>query len=246
MKIQPYVNKLESSTQFKDFQQKFNDAFLVAGFFVIDFESGNNLHQIDYYVPSKKKFAAFTLDKGVQIQLMNSLDKKIPNKLDMKTNIDLDSLHGIIEDEMKNRNITQSIKKMIAVIQNLNGKKVWNVNCVLSGMDILKVHVEDSSETILKMEKNSMMDYIKRMPNLNQQAQTQTQASPSQPQVMQKPSKEVLEKQIAQLDKLKEALKQEEVEMEKDNSEQAKANEAQNKQAIVKEKQSASKKAKKK
>jgi len=164
----------------------------------------------------------------------------------MKTNIDLDSLHGIIEDEMKNRNITQSIKKMIAVIQNLNGKKVWNVNCVLSGMDILKVHVEDSSETILKMEKNSMMDYIKRMPNLNQQAQTQTQASPSQPQVMQKPSKEVLEKQIAQLDKLKEALKQEEVEMEKDNSEQAKANEAQNKQAIVKEKQSASKKAKKK
>ena len=100
MKIQPYVNKLESSTQFKDFQQKFSDAFLVAGFFVIDFESGNNLHQIDYYVPSKKKFAAFTLDKGVQIQLMNSLDKKIPNKLDMKTNIDLDSLHGIIEDEI--------------------------------------------------------------------------------------------------------------------------------------------------
>lgn len=243
MKIQPYVNKLESSTQFKDFQQKFNDAFLVAGFFVIDFESGNNLHQIDYYVPSKKKFAAFTLDKGVQIQLMNSLDKKIPNKLDMKTNIDLDSLHGIIEDEMKNRNITQSIKKMIAVIQNLNGKKVWNVNCVLSGMDILKVHVEDSSETVLKMEKNSMMDYIKRMPNLNQQAQAQTPASP---QVMQKPSKEVIEKQIAQLDKLKEALKQEEVEMEKDNSEQAKANEAQNKQAIVKEKQSASKKSKKK
>ena len=220
MKIQPYVNKLESSAQFKDFQQKFNDAFLVAGFFVIDFESGNNLHQIDYYVPSKKKFAAFTLDKGVQVQLMNSMDKKVPNKLDMNTNIDLEALHGIIEDEMKNRNITQSIKKMIAVIQNLNGKKIWNVNCVLSGMDILKVHVEDSSQTILKMEKNSMMDYIKRMPNLNQQVSAQNQQSqtPSQAQVMQKPTKEMIEKQIVQLDKLKDALKQEEVELDKEQS----------------------------
>src|SRR3989344_5736374 len=143
MKIQPYVNKLQNSPVYRDFQQKYKDAFLVAGFFVIDFEEGKNLHQIDYYVPSKKKFAAFTLDKSVEFQLMNSLDKRVPKQLDMETRIDLDALRGIIQDEMKNRNITQSIKKMVAVIQNREGKNVWNVNCILSGMDILKVHVED-------------------------------------------------------------------------------------------------------
>src|SRR3989344_5106266 len=129
MKIQPYVHKLQNSPVYRDFQQKYSDAFLVAGFFVLDFETGQNLHQIDYYVPSKKKFAAFTLDKKVIMQLLNSLDKKAPSELNMDTNIDLDALQGIIQDEMRNRSISQTIKKMIAVIQTREGKKVWNVNC---------------------------------------------------------------------------------------------------------------------
>lgn len=232
MKIQPYISKLHSSPVFKDFQKKNTDAFLVAGFFVIDYESGKNLHQIDYYVPSKKKFAAFTLDNKVVLQLMNTLDKKAPNVLDAKTTIDLDALQGIITDEMKNRSITQSIKKMIAVLQNVNGKKVWNVNCVLSGMDLLKVHVEDASETILKMEKSSLLDYIKRLP-MGQQPQagqamsgqtTQGEAPASaQPTLEVKPTKEMIEKKIEQLDKLKELLKKEEIEMDKQEAPAKKA-----------------------
>ncbi len=233
MKIQPYISKLHSSPVFKDFQKKNTDAFLVAGFFVIDYESGKNLHQIDYYVPSKKKFAAFTLDNKIVLQLMNTLDKKAPNVLDAKTTIDLDALQGIITDEMKNRSITQTIKTMIAVLQNINGKKVWNVNCVLSGMDLLKVHVEDASETILKMEKSSLLDYIKRLP-MGQQPQagqamsgqtTQGESPAStQGQVQEvKPTKEMIEKKIEQLDKLKELLKKEEIEMDKQEAPAKKA-----------------------
>lgn len=229
MKIQPYVSKLHGSNVYRDFQQKNKDAFLVAGFFVIDFETGSNLHQIDYYVPSKKKFAAFTLDHQVQVQLMNSFDKRVPNQLDMKTHIDLDALRGIIQDEMKNRNITQSIKKMIAVIQNLEGRSVWNVNCVLSGMDLLRVHVEDKSETVLKMERSSLMDYVKRLPApvtnaaapgaVGQQPVQPQSVAPasgeqSSPQAAQpaapKATRADIERKIAQLDKLKQLLKEEE------------------------------------
>ena len=208
MKIEPYVQKLQSSSVYRDFQGKFKDAFLVAGFFVIDFETGTNIHQIDYYVPSKKKFAAFTLDKAVQMQLMTAMDKRTPEQLDIKTNIDLDALHGIIEDEMKNRSITQSIKKMIAVIQNQKGQKVWNINCILSGMDILRVHVDDNSRTVLKMDRASLMDYMKRIPGLKG-------ASPEEAAKQSQPSKEDIAKKIEQLDKLKEALQKEEVEIEK-------------------------------
>ncbi len=223
MKILPYINKLQNSNTYKEFQQKYKDAFLVAGFFVIDFEEGKNLHQIDYYVPSKRKFAAFTLDKNVEFQLMNSLDKRVPEHLDMETHIDLDALRGIIQDEMKNRNITQSIKKMVAVIQNREGKNIWNVNCILSGMDILKVHVEDVSKTILKMERSSVLDYIKKLPaSMQPQGPGQvaggtggiTGAGPA--------NKEELAKQIEQLDKLKDALKQEEIELEKKGAGQEK------------------------
>ena len=165
MKIKPYVDRLNSSKEYKDFQKKYGNAFMMAGFFIIDFETGNKLHQIDYYVPSEKKIAAFTLDGGVTMQMLNMINSHmIPEKLDIKTNIDLDALHGILEDEMKNRSITEEIKKIIAILQTVEGKKVWNLNCVLSGMGILKAHIDDESQTVLKMEKVSAFDYIKKMP----------------------------------------------------------------------------------
>lgn len=205
MKIQPYVQKLENSPVYKDFQGKNKDAFLVAGFFVIDFESGNNIHQIDFFVPSKKKFAAFTLDNKVMMQLFDTIDKRMPEVLDMKVNIDLEALQGILQDEMKNRGITGEIKKMIAVVQNIKGKKIWNVNCVLSGMDILRAHIEDESETVLRLEKASIMNYVKKLPGLG--------GKPAQ--APKESTKEEIEEKIKQLDKIKEALKQEEVEIEK-------------------------------
>lgn len=213
MKIKPYLHKLQGSDAYKDFQQKNKDAFLTAGFFVIDFESGNNVHQIDYFVPSKKKFAAFTLDKKVALQLFDMIEKKVPEPLDIGINIDLDALHGILQDEMKNRNITSNIKKMIAVIQNVKGKKVWSVSCILSGMDIIKAHVEDESQTVLKLEKSSLFDYIQKIPGLQQGSPAQAQA---QPQVVQgAPDSDAIKAKLEQLDKLKEVLKKEQEEIQK-------------------------------
>jgi hypothetical protein len=165
-KIKPFVEKLGASPTYKDFSDKYKDAFMIAGFFIIDYETGKNIHQIDYYVPSENKIAAFNLDNHVTVQLLDTMGKaKIkPEKLDFQSNVDLDALHGILEDEMKNRNITEEIKKIIAVISMVDGKKIWNVNCLLSGMGILKAHVDDDSQTILKMEKSNIMDYVKRMP----------------------------------------------------------------------------------
>lgn len=164
MKIQPYVDKLIASEQYKEFKKKYSDAFIAAGFFVIDLEMGNNIHQLDFYIPSQKKFAAFTLDKEIYVQILDSVMDHMPEKLDLKTEIDLEALPGILEDEMKNRSITEDIKKIIAIVQNIKGKRVWNINSVLSGMDILKAHIDDSSQTVLKMEKTSFVDIMKKIP----------------------------------------------------------------------------------
>jgi len=165
MKIKPYVDKLNSSQKYKDFQKQHEDAFMMAGFFILDMESGKNLHQIDFYIPSEKKIAAFTLDGGITMQMLDMMNSRlVPEKLDIQTKVDLDALHGILEDEMKNRSMTEEIKKIIAILQTVKGKKVWNLNCILSGMEILKAHIDDESQTVLRMEKASIMDYVKKMP----------------------------------------------------------------------------------
>ncbi len=199
MKIQPYIEKLEVSPEYKEFKQKYHDSFLVAGFFILDYETGQNMHQIDYYIPSEKKVAAFTLAEQIAVQILELMDERVPEQLDERTNIDLDALKGIIEDEMKNRSITEEIKKMIAVVQRVQGKVIWNVNCILSGMELLKSHVDDLSETVLKMERSSVMDYLKKIP-----------AQGSMPAKAAKAiTPEDIDKEIEKLDKLKEMLNKE-------------------------------------
>jgi len=174
MKIKPYVEKLEQSEEYKNFKIKYPDSFMMAGFFVLDLEGGVNVHQIDFYIPAEKKVALFTLDEGVKLDIKDMIRKdetKDPEKMDFETNIDLDALQGILMDEMKNRGISEDIKKIIAVIQNIDGKKIWNLNCVLTGMEILKSHVEDETKTVLKMDRTSVMDIMKHIPTGMMKAQ---------------------------------------------------------------------------
>ncbi len=201
MEITPLITQLNSSVEYKEFAKKYKNSFLIAGFFVLDFETGSNLSQIDYYIPSENKVAAFTLGgEKIAMQMMETISQKKPQKLDSKINIDLEAIKGILEEEMKNRNITEEIRKIIAVIQNVDGKKVWILSCILSGMEILKAHVDDESETVLMMDKASVLDYLKKIPMKSPQAPASEDP-------------EDIDKQLQQLDKLKAALLKEKQEI---------------------------------
>ncbi len=229
MKIEPFVKKLNSSTEYKDFIGKNPSSYIVAGFFVMDFEDNNSLHQIDYYMPKQKKVAAFTLEPKITMQMMELMNEKAPEKLDLNTKVDLDTLQGIIDDEMKNRGISENIRKIIAILQSIKGKKMWNISCVLSGMSIIKAHVDDESKTVLKMEKSSIMDYVKKVPGAqlgslgNSQAQVQQNQQPNQVQpnpsqvgeVPQKVTKEQIKEQIDKLNKVEETIELEKKKLEK-------------------------------
>ncbi len=89
--------------------------------------------------------------------------KKKPKQIDEKTNIDLDELKFIVEEECKNQTITEPIRKIIAVIQKIDGKKIWILNCMLGGMEFLKVHVDDENKDVLYFEKMNLMDLVKKV-----------------------------------------------------------------------------------
>jgi len=162
MKFEHYLKKLHESKEFKNFKSKHKKSYLCAGFFVLDYETGKNMHQLDYYMPNNK-VATFILEEGVKSKISEqALKKKLPEiKGEIKT--DLDALKGIVEDEMKNRTVTENVKKIIAILHILDGKLVWNLQCILGGLNMLNVHVDDSDKTVLKFEKHSLMDMVKKM-----------------------------------------------------------------------------------
>lgn len=163
MKIQPYLDKLNQSKKFRDFITKNPNAYFAAGFFVLDFQAKNNLHQIDYFDPKTKKMFTFMLDGDIELKPSEAANTLIPQKINGEINLDLDILKGIVQDEMKNNTITSKIQKIIAILQNLDGKLIWNLNCITNDMGIIKVHVDDESHSILKFEKVNLFDIVKKL-----------------------------------------------------------------------------------
>jgi len=164
MKIKPYIDKLNSSKEFNDFMKENPNAYFSAGFFVIDLESEKNIHQIDYYIPETKKMMTFILDSdNVELKSGEASNNKTPKKIAGEINIDLDILKGIVEDEMKNNMVTKKIQKIIAVLQNLDGRVIWNLNCITTDMGIIKVHISDEDHSVLKFDKVNIFDVIKKI-----------------------------------------------------------------------------------
>ncbi len=162
------LKKIKSSSAFKNFIKQHKDAELCAGFFVVDYISGANQQQLDYCLPDGKIFT-FTLNQNEEIQVkeaetIEGQEKQKLEELDKeKIKIDLDNVKDILEKEMKDREINKRINKIIVVLQNFENKQVWNLNCMLEGMEILQVHINCEDGEILKFEKKSMFDFIKRV-----------------------------------------------------------------------------------
>lgn len=176
MKFEHYQERVETSKEFKDFYKKHKKAYLGAGFFILDYETGKNTHQLDYVLPNGK-IATFILDEGVKMKLSEQAIKKELPRLPDKVKTDLDALKGIVHDEMRNRNVTDEVRKIIAVLHILDNKVVWNLQCILNGLGILNVHIDDCDQSVLKFEKYSLMDVMKMMPKQTM-PQQQAQESP--------------------------------------------------------------------
>jgi len=162
MKLAHYTKRVEDSPEFKKFREEHKQAYLSAGFFVLDFETNKHMHQIDFFIPSKKKVATFKLENGITFQISDTFKlKKKPEELTGDSILDLEALKGIVHDEMMNRTVTQDVKKIIAVLQQENGKKVWRLNCITGDMAIIKVEVDDSKGDVLDFEKANLFDMMK-------------------------------------------------------------------------------------
>ena len=163
MKFDSIVGDIAKTPEFGEFQKAHPQAFLTAGFFVLDKENGKEVLQLDYYLPNEKKIAAFTFGEKTELRLLDLLNNAVPEELARTSKIDVDELSGIIHDEMRNRSMSEEIKKVVAVLQCLDGKLVWSISCVLSGMEILKAKIEDSSKSVLSMERASILDFVKKV-----------------------------------------------------------------------------------
>ena len=163
MKLSHYLKRVEESAEYQKFRQEHKKAYLSAGFFVLDYETNKHMHQIDFFIPTTKKVVTFKLEDGVSMHKSEQALKlkKKPEEIKGESNLDLEALKGIVHDEMMNRMVTQEVKKIIAVLQQEQGKKVWRLSCITGDLGIIKVNVDDEKGAVLEFEKASLFDMMK-------------------------------------------------------------------------------------
>lgn len=175
--FQQVLRRIEGSDEFKNFRKEFEDSFLCSAFFVIDFESQSETKQLDYYIPSKEKIASFLLDIDSKIKL--SIDEifqkenRALKKISTKLKIGFGDAVDIAKENLEMENIKQEketgtrgneeINKVIAILQKLDENQIWNLTCMISGTNMLLIHIGSDTGKILKKEKVNIMNFIRRV-----------------------------------------------------------------------------------
>jgi len=173
MGFKDLLKKVEASSEYAEMIEKYPDAELVAGFFIRDFVSNDNKESIDYKVGGEKVLTFnLKLDENgddSEEKIVVHEDKLIDDagrpslvRIDKEINIEVDELKNIVGTRALDEGISAKFSKIIAVLQKYDNKQIWNLTCMLEGLIILNIHVDALSGDVLKFERKSMMDLIKK------------------------------------------------------------------------------------
>jgi len=160
MNLRFYVEKLEASEEFKQFMNENPEAFPCSGFFVIDKEGKDNKIHFDYFIPEKNEMFSLQLEDGVKKTKIDLIDKRIPEKIYLKYDFDFDKIEKLIESKMFEEKVTNKIQKILLSLQRLDNKDFLVGTVFISGLGMIKVHVDINDMKIVLFEKRSVLDMI--------------------------------------------------------------------------------------
>lgn len=160
---QTYKTLIESKV-YSQFKKDYPNAKLVAGFFILDFLSNDTKESLDYKTDSK----IFTFDiKAEEItmredKLIEDSSKPALTEISPNIKVDLGDIPSIAQQQAEKNEIKAKFHKIISVLQMHEDNEVWNLTCMLDGLQILHILINADSGEVIKFEKKSMMDFIKR------------------------------------------------------------------------------------
>ena len=165
MTFQSTLSKIESSKIFQRLKQEHPEAELCAGFFILDFFGNDTKKSLDYKIG--EKILTFTLQDNDDItfnedKLINISNKPSLEKISPEIKVELDELKSIAGIRTLDEGIHSKFSKIIAVLQMHQGKQIWNLTCMLEGLIILNILIDANTGEIIKFERKSMMDLIKK------------------------------------------------------------------------------------
>jgi hypothetical protein len=167
MGIKETLEILEASEEFTKFKEEHPEREMCAGFFIIDFFGNDNKRSIDFKCEDKVFTCSLRDDDSVKIQEDKLVEVKgttFPElqTISPKVRVDAEEAIGIAKTRTLDEGIAAKYNKAIAVLQKHEGNQVWNITGMLDGLIILHILINADTGEIIKFERKSMMDLIKK------------------------------------------------------------------------------------
>ena len=169
MSFKETYEKVTASETFKKCITENPKAQLCAGFFIIDFISNDSKKSLDYMVG--EKIITFDLKDDGYVKMTEDKLIDLPNappllKITPEVKTEVEELKGLAGIEALEKGISSKFNKIIAVLQKTKREEkelqVWNLTCMLDGLIILNIMIDSDTGEILKFERRSFMDMIKK------------------------------------------------------------------------------------
>ena len=160
MNFQFYLEKLQDSSNFKNFMEKNPDAYFCSGFFVIDKEGADNKIHFDYFLPEENKIISFQLESEIQQLPVEMIGKKVPNKVSTSHDFNFEEVEEMIADEMQKQGIKNKIQKIIFSLQRVDSKEYLIATVFISMLGMFKIHILLPEKKIVLFEKKNFFDMV--------------------------------------------------------------------------------------
>ncbi|MCX8194468.1 MAG: hypothetical protein N3G19_03895 [Candidatus Pacearchaeota archaeon] len=160
MSFQTLVKKLKESSDFKKFKRKHKGIFLFSAFFVLSPELEVETQQLDYFL-GKGKAVTFYVGKTIKHKIDDFNPQGEITALDENLKIDIKDLKNILKSELSDKSLKESeINKVIAILQKIDKRQIWNVTCMLTSLKILRLHIDCFNGQIIESKQGSIFDFI--------------------------------------------------------------------------------------
>lgn len=160
-KLKELIEKLNSSKTFKEFIKKNSDAKIYMGLFILDFSSGSEEYILDFKTKNKIFNFNIPLKGEIIFKEGDSTGVDFSKDINSDVKVDLPEVKKIINREMEMQEIKKSIEKIIIILQNLDGRTVWNASVICENLTLIVFHIDALTGEILKFDKKSIFDFIR-------------------------------------------------------------------------------------
>ena len=164
MNLQFYLEKLQSTTPFKNFLKENPKAFLCSGFFVISKENKkgekDEKTHLDFFSPEKEKVFSFDMNDNGKIIPLENFEKN-PERISENCKLDFEEMEKLILEEMEKQKIKTKIQKLIFSLQAKDKKDFAIGTAFIPMLGIIKFEIDLQKNKVQNMEKKSLFDLVK-------------------------------------------------------------------------------------